>query len=86
MLEQIAALVPQERQESFLGTGRLPVLAHGQPDWTVAPKFAFAALVEFGGSGGRVSGPLARRIARTLVDYDSASTDMALAAPESTLP
>lgn len=40
----------------------------GGPDWTVAPRVAFAVLVEFGGSGGRTSGPLAREVAATLLD------------------
>jgi len=32
------------------------------------PPVAFAVLVEFGGSGGRTAGPLARRVARELID------------------
>lgn len=42
--------------------------SHGAPRWSAEPRVAFAVLVEFGGSGGRVSGPLARRVAETLVD------------------
>ena len=45
----------------------------GQPDWSREPRLAFAVLVEFGGSGSRTSGPLARRVAATLletIDYD----------------
>ena len=41
--------------------------ADGQPDWTVTPRIAFAVLVEFGGSGGRTSGPLAREVAAELL-------------------
>jgi cell division protein FtsI/penicillin-binding protein 2 len=40
----------------------------GQPDWSAAPRIAFAVLVEFGGSGGRTSGVLAKRVAAELVD------------------
>jgi len=40
----------------------------GEPDWSREPRIAFAALVEFGGSGGRTSGPLAKRIASTVLD------------------
>lgn len=42
--------------------------SEGRPDWTQVPKVAFAALVEFGGSGGRTSGPLARDIAGVLLE------------------
>ena len=42
--------------------------SNGAPRWSAEPRVAFAVLVEFGGSGGRVSGPLARRVAETLVD------------------
>ncbi len=40
----------------------------GQPDWSQSPRVAFAALVEFGGSGGRTSGPLAKEIAGVLFE------------------
>lgn len=39
-----------------------------QPDWSTEPRVAFAAVVEFGGSGGRTSGPLGRRIAATILE------------------
>lgn len=42
--------------------------AYGDPDWSVTPRIAFTVLVEFGGSGGRTSGPLARKVARVLTD------------------
>jgi len=42
--------------------------ALGEPDWSLTPRIAFAVLVEFGGSGGRTSGPLAREVARVLAD------------------
>ncbi len=40
----------------------------GMPDWSQTPRIAFAALVEFGGSGGRTSGPLAKEIAGVLLE------------------
>lgn len=40
----------------------------GRPDWSQTPKVAFAALVEFGGSGGRTSGPLGKEIAGVLLE------------------
>jgi len=39
----------------------------GQPEWSEEPRVAFAILVEFGGSGGRTSGPLAKTIAAELL-------------------
>lgn len=40
----------------------------GRPDWSLTPRIAFAVLVEFGGSGGRTSGPLAKEVCRTLLE------------------
>ncbi len=40
----------------------------GRPIWSKEPPIAFAVLIEFGGSGGRTSGPLARQVARELLD------------------
>ncbi len=40
----------------------------GSPDWSATPRVAFAVLVEFGGSGGRTSGPLAKRVAAELLE------------------
>ena len=40
----------------------------GAPDWSAVPPFAFALLVEYGSSGGRTSGPLARRVAGLLTE------------------
>lgn len=42
--------------------------AYGNPDWSIQPKLAMAVLVEFGGSGGRVSGPLGKKIAGVLIE------------------
>ena len=40
----------------------------GRPMFEVTPRVAFVVLVEFGGSGGRTSGPIARRVARIILD------------------
>ncbi|MCH8251186.1 MAG: hypothetical protein IID36_01900, partial [Planctomycetes bacterium] len=42
--------------------------ASGQPDWAVPPRVSFAVLVEFGGSGGRTAGPIARKVAALLLE------------------
>jgi cell division protein FtsI/penicillin-binding protein 2 len=39
-----------------------------QPIWSEEPRVAFTVLVEFGGSGGRVSGPIARKIASVILE------------------
>lgn len=58
----------QEHSHAWFG-GYLQALdASGQPDWSSEPPVAFAVLVEFGGSGGRTSGPLARSVSAALVD------------------
>ena len=58
----------QEHSHAWFG-GYLQALdASGQPDWSREPPVAFAVLVEFGGSGGRTSGPLARSVSAALVD------------------
>jgi len=45
-----------------------PIDAAGRPNWSRTPRVAFAVLVEFGGSGGRTSGPLAKEIAAELLE------------------
>lgn len=42
--------------------------ADGRADWSKPSPIAFAVLVEFGGSGGQTSGPLAREIVATLLE------------------
>ena len=42
--------------------------ASGQPVWSRNPRVAFAVLIEFGGSGGRTSGPLATKVAEELLN------------------
>jgi len=48
---------------------------HGQPDWSREPRLAFAVLIEFGGSGGRTSGPLARKVAAELLEVFGSALD-----------
>lgn len=45
-----------------------PLDGAGHPDWGKEAPLAFAVLVEFGGSGGQTSGPLATRVAAELLD------------------
>lgn len=45
-----------------------PLDAAGHPDWTRESDIAFAVLVEFGGSGGVTSGPLAAKVAGLLLE------------------
>ena len=40
----------------------------GRADWSEPPRIAFAVLIEFGGSGGRVSGPLGKAVAAEVLD------------------
>lgn len=42
--------------------------AHGRADWSKPSPLAFAVLVEFGGSGGQTTGPLARQVAAELLE------------------
>jgi len=49
---------------------------HGLPDWSREPRLAFAVLVEFGGSGGRTSGPLARKVAAELLEVFGPNLDV----------
>ncbi len=44
-----------------------PLDASGQPAWNRPPRIAFAVLVEFGGSGGRVAAPIGQAVAETIV-------------------
>lgn len=53
---------------AWFGAFLQPLDQTGQPDWSQTAPIAFAVMVEFGGSGGRTSGPLARRVAETLVE------------------
>jgi len=57
--------------------GYLQVLdAAGQPDWSRKPHIAFTVLVEFGGSGGRTSGPLAKAVVAELLEVFGPDLDV----------
>jgi penicillin-binding protein 2 len=45
-----------------------PLAANGQPDPRRTPPIAFSVLVEYGGSGGRVSGPIGQAVVHTLLE------------------
>ncbi len=45
-----------------------PIDSDRRPDWSAGSRIAFAILVEYGGSGGRTSGPLAKAVAAELLD------------------
>jgi len=45
-----------------------PKGADGRPDWNAHAKIAIAVLLEFGGSGGRSSGPVCRDVAKMIVN------------------
>ncbi len=53
----------------------------GQPLLDVQPRIAFAVLVEYGGSGGRTSGPIARQVAEIIIQAlgDDLDPDAAVA-------
>jgi cell division protein FtsI/penicillin-binding protein 2 len=54
----------------------------GRPVWSVNPRIAFAVLVEFGGSGSRTSGAIAKQIAADLLEVFGPDLEGgALAAP-----
>ena len=58
----------------------------GGPDWSREPRIAFAVLVEFGGSGGRTSGPLAKRVADEAIAVFGPELDTDGAMMDRTLP
>jgi len=60
---------PDDRySHAWFGGILQPLDGTGRPDWTQEAPIAFAALVEFGGSGGRTTGPLGKRIAEALIE------------------
>jgi cell division protein FtsI/penicillin-binding protein 2 len=61
----------ENHSHAWFGAYLQPLGADGQPDYSQQPKFAFAVLVEFGGSGGQVSGPLAKQVAAELLGQPS---------------
>lgn len=52
---------------AWFGAFLQPKGMDGLPDWSTEPRIAFAVLVEYGGSGGRVSGPLAAKVADVII-------------------
>ena len=54
----------------------------GLPLWNVKPRIAFAVLVEFGGSGGRTSGPIAQQIVPMIIERLGPDLDPDWVAPE----
>lgn len=46
-----------------------PLDGVGRPDWSRVPPLAFAILIEYGGSGGRVSGAMAPDVSRLLIRF-----------------
>ncbi|MBI4716660.1 MAG: hypothetical protein HY763_02565 [Planctomycetes bacterium] len=53
----------ESHSHAWFGGFLQPADASHRPDWSRTPRVAFAVLVEFGGSGGRTSGPLAKAVA-----------------------
>ena len=67
---------PGERySHAWFGGFLQDIDAAGQPDWSLEPRIAFAILVEFGGSGGQTSGPMAKAVARELLDVLGSNLD-----------
>jgi cell division protein FtsI/penicillin-binding protein 2 len=66
----------EEHSHAWFGGFLQPRDSSGMVDWSRPAPIAFAVLVEFGGSGGRTSGPLARDVAATLVDVFGADLNV----------
>ena len=58
----------EHHSHAWFGGYLQAIHANGRPDWSRRPRIAFAVLVEFGGSGGRTSGPLAQRVAGEILE------------------
>lgn len=58
----------QRYSHAWFGGFLQPLDGAGQPDWSREAPIAFVVLVEFGGSGGRTSGPLAKAVVRELLN------------------
>ena len=58
----------EHHSHAWFGGFLQPLDGHHQPDWSREAPVAFAVLVEFGGSGGQTSGPLATQVAAELLD------------------
>ncbi len=76
-----------ERHAHAWFAGYLQALdSSGAPDLSRAPRIAFAVLIEFGGSGGRVAGPVARRVAQTIIDVLGPDLDPDAGVPQFSRP
>ncbi len=58
----------EQFSHAWFGGYLQPLDAGRRPDFTKEPTIAFSVLVEFGGSGGRTGGPLAKRVAAEVLD------------------
>jgi cell division protein FtsI/penicillin-binding protein 2 len=45
-----------------------PIDDAGRPQWSREPRIAFSLLIEFGGSGGRTAGPVAKRVSSVILE------------------
>lgn len=66
----------EKHAHAWVGGFLQPLDRNHQPDWFAQPRLAFAVIVEFGGSGGRVSGPLAKKVAQELIDMFGPDLDI----------
>ena len=57
-----------QHAHAWFGGYLQPLDRGGSPNYHQMPKIAFAVLVEFGGSGGRVAGAVAKDVAATVID------------------
>ncbi len=58
----------QRYSHAWFGGYLQPLGKDAKPDWRQQPPVAFAILVEFGGSGGRTSGPLAKQVCDAILE------------------
>ncbi len=57
-----------DHSHAWMGGYLQRVHTDGSPDFSIEPTIAFSILVEFGGSGGQTSGPLAKKVSDVLLD------------------
>ena len=64
-----ANVSPDQKCSHAWFTGYLQAIdSHRRPIWSKTPRVAFAVMLEYGGSGGRTSGPVGREVARILIE------------------
>lgn len=66
----------ENHSHAWFGGFLQPLTDDGLPDWSRTSPVAFAVLVEFGGSGGRTSGPLAKSVSAALLDTFGENLDI----------